>query len=183
MFGYSKISDNELISFLKKGDERAYTEIYNRYFELMFLFAFKKLEDEDLAKDFVQELFLNLWNKREGILEEGKLSSYLYIYLRSRLFDYFAHQKVENKYIEFLKTYQISTYESTDHLIREQELIKYIEKQIQALPKKMRRIFELSRKEHLSHKEIADKLNISENNVSSQIHGALKIFKAKLKSI
>lgn len=145
----------------------------------MFVFAYKKLNDEDLSKDFVQELFINLWNKRATISETGKLSSYLYISIRSRILDYFTHQKVENKYLEFLKNYQLTKYEKTDHLVREKELADYIEKQIQSLPKKMRQVFELSRKENLSHTEIAERLDITENNVSQHLSNALKIFRIK----
>ncbi|KLT67110.1 RNA polymerase sigma factor [Pedobacter sp. BMA] len=178
-----KILDSELLIQLKNGNHSAYTEIYDRYFYLMFTFAYKKLRDEELAKDFVQELFITLWNKRESLSERGKLSSYLYISIRSRILDHFAHQKVESKYLDFLKSYQIKTNEQTDHLIREKELGKYIDKEIQRLPRKMRQVFELSRKENLSHTEIAKRLEITENNVSQHLSNALKIFRIKLGNI
>lgn len=177
------ILDSELLIQLKNGSHSAYTDIYNRYFHLMYIFAYKKLRDEELAKDFVQELFINLWNKRESLAETGKLSSYLYISIRSRILDYFAHQKVQIKYLDFLKNYQITANEKTDHIIREKEMANYIEKQIQALPKKMRQIFELSRKEYLTHKEIAERLETSEHNISKQIANALKIFRTKFTGI
>lgn len=175
--------DSELVIHLKNGNHSAYSEIYNRYFFLMFIFAFKKLQDEELSKDFVQEMFINLWSKRGSISEKGKLSSYLYISMRSRILDYFAHQKVQHKYIDFLKTYQSTADEKTDYLIREKELSIYINKQIQSLPPKMRHIFELSRKENLSNQEIAQKLKISESNVSSQIANTLKILRTKFGNI
>ena len=183
MSAYQTLSDTELLIQLKNGNHSAYTEIYNRYFYLMLTFAYKKLRDEELAKDFVQELFINLWNKRESLSESGKLSSYLYISIRSRILDYFAHQKVKTKYLDFLKNYQITTNEQTDHLIREKELSKYIEKEIQGLPRKMRQVFELSRKENLNHTEIAERLEITENNVSQHLSNALKIFRIKLGNI
>jgi len=183
MFSYKPLSDTELLIQLKNGSHSAYTEIYNRYFNLMFIFAYKKIRDEDLSKDFVQELFINLWNKRETLSENGKLSSYLYISIRSKILDYFAHQKVQTKYLDFLKNYQITTNEQTDHSLREKELGKYIDMEIQALPKKMRKVFELSRKENLSHTEIAQKLQITENNVSQHLSNALKIFRVKLGNI
>lgn len=176
---YHNSSDTSLLLHLKSGSHSAYTEIYNRYFYLMFVFAYKKLSDEDLAKDFVQELFIKLWSKRETLSETGKLSSYLYISIRSRILDYFTHQKVENKYLHFLKDYQLTKYEKTDHLVREKELADYIDKQIQSLPKKMRQVFKLSRKENLSHTEIAERLDITENNVSQHLSNALNIFRIK----
>jgi RNA polymerase sigma-70 factor (family 1) len=182
MADYKVHTDTKLLIELKSGNHLAYTEIYDRYYYLIFIFAYKKLRDEELTKDFVQDLFIKLWDKRDTLSENGKLSSYLYISIRSRIFDYFAHQKVQHKYLDFLKSYQLSAYEKTDHLIREKELSHYIEKQIQALPKKMRLIFELSRKEHLTHKEIAERLETSEHNISKQIVNALKIFRTKFTS-
>ncbi|RZJ65191.1 MAG: RNA polymerase sigma-70 factor [Flavobacterium sp.] len=179
MIVHKKISDQELLIRLKNGSHSGYTEIYNRYFSLMYAFAYRKLKDEDLAKDFFQELFVSLWNKRETLSETGKLSSYLCISIRSRILDYFTRQKVENKYIDFLKNYQLTKYEKTDHLLREKELADYIDKQIQSLPKKMRQVFELSRKENLGHTEIAEQLDITENNVSQHLSNALKIFRIK----
>jgi len=59
-------------------------------------------------------------------------------------------------------------------------LADLIEKEIQALPSKMRQIFELSRKQYLSYKEIAEQLEISEHTVKSQVSNALRILKLKL---
>ena len=184
MSGYQTFTDSELVTLLREGDRIAYTQIYHRYFYLMFSFAFKKLRDKDLAKDFVQDLFTNLWFKREMILEDGNLSQFLYISLRSKMLNYFAHQNVEAKYIETLKGSILDLKTSfADSRIRERQLAEYIEKQIQNLPEKMKRIFTLSRKEHLSNKEISDKLKTTESNVSHQISNALKILKGKLTTL
>ena len=181
---YQNLSDNELIAFLKEGNAAAYTEIYDRYFQLMFVFAYKKLRDEELAKDFVQELFEKLWVKRDTILLDGNLAQYLYISLRSRILDYFAHQKVQSKYVDFLAGFVGGeVVEATDYLVREKQLAAYIEMQIARLPLKMREVFELSRKEHLSNREIAAQLGTSESSVSQHISGAVKILKSKLSSI
>lgn len=180
MAHYHLNSDQELIILLKAGNTIAYTEIYDRYFQLMFIFAYRKLNDEELAKDFVQELFTKVWMKKDAISPNGNLAQYLYISLRSRIFDYFAHQKVQSKFIDFLGTYAESTTEQTDHLIREKQLTAYIEGQIAKLPAKMRAVFELSRNEHMSNREIADHLNTTESNISQHISSAVKILKTKL---
>lgn len=181
---YQNLSDNELITFLREGDAAAYTEIYDRYFQLMFVFAYKKLRDEELAKDFTQELFVRLWERRSEVNITGKFSVYFYSSMRYKLLDHFAHLNVRNKYVEFLSDFIMhSKSEDADYRIRERQLSDYIERQIAALPPKMRRIFEMSRKEYLSHKEIADRLETSENNVSTQIMNSLRILKGKLKII
>jgi len=181
MVAYSNLSDTNLLQLLKESDHSAYTEIYNRYFYLLYVHAYKKLRNEEQVKDLIQDLFATLWFKREFGLPDSNLAGYLYTAVRNKIFDLFAHQLVESKYIDSLKDY-LDNYSSapTDHLVRENQLKAYIEQSIQALPPKMKRIFEMSRKENLSHKDIAAKLGTSENNVATQITTALRILRTKL---
>lgn len=178
---YSNLSDDKLIQLLTESDHAAYTEIYHRYFYLLYFHAYKKLRDEEQAKDVVQDVFANLWFKRDSDLQMSNLGGYLYTAVRNRIFDLFAREKVKSNYIDSLGDY-LSTHTNppTDHLIRENQLKAYIEKEIQALPPKMRRIFEMSRKEEMSHREIAVKLGTSENNVSTQITNALRVLRTKI---
>jgi len=181
MAGYSTLSDNELIQLLKESDHAAYTEIYHRYFYLLYVHAYKKLQDENQAKDVLQDVFATLWFKRASDFQSGNLAGYLYTAVRNRIFNLFAHEQVKSKYIDSLGDY-LNTNPNipTDHRVRENQLKAYIEKEIQALPPKMKRIFEMSRNEYLSHKEIAEKLGTSENNVATQITSALRILRTKI---
>lgn len=184
MQDYKTLSDPDLVSLLSQGDHAAYTEIYHKYVKLMLNFAYKKLGDEELTKDFVQEVFASLWQKRDTLLATGNLSAYLYISLRSKLLDHFAHQQVIGKYITALQAaIMAGNYENTDHRVRERYMQEYIDKQIMSLPTKMRKVFQLSRQEHLSHKQIADKINTTEDNVSKHITNALKLLKTRLNTL
>lgn len=178
---YSTLSDNELINLLKESDHSAYNEIYHRYFYLTYIHAYKKLRNEEQAKDIVQDIFATLWFKRQHDLPKYNLGGYLFTAVRNKIFNLFTHWQVESNYIASLENY-LSTHASvpTDHLVRENDLKAFIEKEIQALPPKMRQVFEMSRKENLSHKEIAERLDVSENNVSKQVNNALRILRTKL---
>lgn len=181
MQNYQSLSEEELINHLRASDHSAFTEIYRRYSYQLFVHAYKKLQDEDLAKDAIQELFTWLWHKREIVLAEGNLIGFLYTAMRNKIFNFFAHEKVESKYLESLTSFIKANHGlPADSLIREKELEYYIDKEIQALPTKMRVIFELNKKEQLSYKEIAEKFNVTENNVSKQVRRATKILKKRL---
>jgi RNA polymerase sigma-70 factor (family 1) len=181
MADFKTISDNELVCLLKESDHTAYNEIYHRYFYLIFTHAYKKLRNEEQAKDLVQDVFASLWFKREFNLPTSNLAGYLYTAVRNKIFDLFAHQQVQSKYIDSLQSFiDTNTHVPTDHLVRENQLKFYIEKEIQALTPKMRMIFEMSRKGNLSHKEIAETLGTTENNVSTQVTTALRILRTKL---
>ena len=180
MYSYQTYSDHELAFLLKQGDERAFTEIYNRFFGLLLIHAVKRLHDEDEAKDVVQQLFEALWSKRHQINPEENLSAYLYASIRNRILDIFSHQKVAGKYMDSLKGFLQNYSAPTDYRVREKELSLLIEREINALPPKMREIFTLSRKNHKSHKEIAEKLGLSELTVKTQVKNALKILRKRI---
>lgn len=174
------LSDTELLDRLCSGSEKAFIEVYNRYFGILYIHACKILSNEDEAKDAVQDLFSNLWSRRQGLVIKGSLSSYLYTAIRYRVLDILQHKKVESKYTDSLKAFIEAGDNITDHRIREKELSERIEREISALPKKMRTIFELSRKSHYSHREIAHELNITEQTVKTQVNNSLRILRVKL---
>lgn len=180
MAPYRSYSDRELSFLLTQGDEHAFTEIYNRFYGLLFIHASKRLNDDEEAKDVVQQLFESLWIKRSQVQPEGNLSAYLYTAIRNRILDVFSHQEVENKYVDSLQKFIDQDHVLTDYRVRERQMKALIEKEINALPPKMREIFLLSRENHKSHKEIAKKLGISELTVKTQVKKALKILKSRL---
>jgi RNA polymerase sigma-70 factor, ECF subfamily len=173
-------TDGELIALLQAGDQQAFTEIYNRYKGPLILHAYKKLGSFEDAKEIVQELFSHLWSIHAQLPEITNCSAYLYTLTRNRVLNYIAHQQVEARYAASFQQFASEGHDATDLLLRERELQRLIDKEIDALPPKMREVFLLSRKEHLSHKEIAEKLNLSEFTVKNHIKSALKILRLKL---
>ncbi len=179
MTDYNSLSDLVLTDLLKSGDQFAFSEIYERYFGLLYLHAFNKLRDKEEAKDVVQELFAFLWSKHTTIELRTNLSNYLYTSIRNRILNQIAHKQVHERYVLKLPDYFPSS-GLTDHLVREHQLAAIIEKEINALPRKMRMVFEMSRKHNMTHKEIAEQLDISEQSVRSHVKNALKVLRVKL---
>ncbi|HTM97920.1 MAG TPA: RNA polymerase sigma-70 factor [Pedobacter sp.] len=179
MFSYTKLSDQELLALLKRSDRTAFAEVYDRYKVLLHTHAYKKFSDREEVKDIIQDVFTTLWKNRESN-ELSNLPGYLYAAVRNSLINHITRKEVKAKYVTSMQNFSSFGQIVTDHLIREKQLANIIEKEIEALPTKMRIIFELSRKEHLSHKEIAKHLTISEKTVDKQISNALKILKNRL---
>jgi RNA polymerase sigma-70 factor (family 1) len=176
---YTTLTDHDLVAFLKDGDKTAFTEIYNRYKGLLYIHAYNRLRNQQEADDVVHELFASLWTKREELFLKTHLSGYLYQAIRNRVIDVISHKKVESAYMVSLQYFIDHSEAVTDHLVRENELSALIEKEISALPPKMREVFELSRRANLSHKEIAGKLELSEMTVKKHVNNALKILRGK----
>lgn len=168
---YRTYSDLELSALLPT-DDQAFAEVYDRYFGIIYLFLRKMLQDEDLAEDMTQEIFLALYENRtsSGI---RSLRAYLYQSARYALIDYGRRQKSRTNYMIGLKEYVEKGEWSTEETIIQRDLERQIEKEIQNLPEKMRTVFELSRKHYLSNKDIAATLGLSEGTVRQQIHNAI----------
>ncbi|SRR5690554_166307 len=180
MKGYRNFDEKELTHLLKEGNEAAYTEVYNRYKTVLYLHAYRMLQDREEAKDVVQDLFITLWSRRAELNYQAGMASYLYTAVRNRVFDRIARKKVASSYFESLKRFAPRYDYSSDDKLQAKELASLIESEINALPTKMREIFRLSRSEQLSHKEIAEQLVISDKTVKKQVSNALKILRLKL---
>jgi len=180
MLDYGILSDCELVTLLKAGDNQAYAAIYDRYKVLMFRHACNKIYDTDEAQDVLQDVFLSLWNKRADISESENLAGYIYTSIRNKTLKLIAHHKIKTNYVESILHFSETSSVATDHLVRERQFSELIEREIAALPLEMRKIFVLSRKGHLKNKEIAVKLELSEHTVATQIKRALKILRTRL---
>lgn len=177
---YQKYTDQELFDLLQLGDQVAYTSIYDRYVFTLLNHAYNKTRNREEARDIVQEVFTRLWARRQQIQITTNVAGFLYTSVQHIIIDQFVHSKVKDKYFASILSFAAQSHEATDYRTRENQLADIIEKEIAGLPPKMREIFELSRKHHLSHKEIAERLNIAEQTVSKQVSNALKILRIKL---
>ena len=179
---YSNLSDQELTILLKNGDQIAYTAIFERYTEVLLRHAYRLLHNRHEANDVIQDVFLTLWQKRESMEFKTSLSSYLYCSVRNRIFDMLSHEKVVVRYAQSISDFMEEGYCTTDEQIREKELAAIINKEIEALPSKMRKVFILHKKEQLSYKEIAEQLNITDKTAKQQVYNAVKTLRLKIAS-
>jgi RNA polymerase sigma-70 factor (family 1) len=177
---YSSYSDADLTQLLKLGDRIAFTEIYNRYKLVLHNHAWNKTRSTIDTQDAIQEVFSNLWTKRENIQIGSNLSGYLYTSVRNHILNLFTKKQVQDKYINSIQQFSHHKTALTDYRVRESMLRDVIEKEIAELPPRMREVFELSRKQHLSHKEIAVIMGTTEQTVKKQVSNALKHLRTKL---
>lgn len=131
------------------------------------------------AKDIIQELFTNIWVKRAVLEIPNVLAAYLYSAVRNTMLIFIERNQAHHRRIQSIKDFIDQETVMTDHLIREKQLAVLIEKEIEALPTKMRKAFLLSRKENLTYAQIAKELNLSKDTVRSHTKHALKILRLK----
>jgi RNA polymerase sigma-70 factor (ECF subfamily) len=180
--------EKELLKSVSKGDKKGFEILFRTYYVRLCAYAAGFVVQNDLAEDIVTEVFLKLWEKRETLTISESVSSYLFQSVKNACINYLTREKSrkytvsenEVKLIDLKMTYQISDKYPLNDLIG-RELEEKIRMEIEKLPEQCREIFYLSRFEDLSHKEIAEKLGISENTVKVQIYRALIKLRVGLK--
>lgn len=176
---------NQLLLFerIKNGDERSFELLYDLYWEPLYIHALIMLEDEHLAKDVVQELFIQLWNKREKLDVTQNLKSYLYASARNAVISKMRKSKRRSQIEKELERNYTDADLHTLNKLEEKDLINIIDTCIETLPLKMKEVFILSRKEHLTTKEISDRLGTAETTVKKQLSNGLKTIRIALDKI
>ncbi|WP_316817834.1 RNA polymerase sigma-70 factor [Pedobacter nyackensis] len=180
MVDYSNFSDQELTALLRERDQLAFTEVYRRYWHPLYLHAYKMLSDEDQAKDVIQELFIAFWSKNSTMHISTSLKSYLYVMARNRVINYIRKNRINDDFIVMLAEAMPEADERLIKQIDDRNLIALIDEEINLLPPRMKQVFEMSRKDFLTNKEIAALLGTTEETVKKQISNSIKTIKIKL---
>lgn len=180
LHSYKSVPDDKLVDLLRADDHGAYTEVYNRYAAKLYTHLRTKLQDREDAKDVVQEVFTALWNNREGLKPEANIAAYLFAAVRYKVINLVLQRNLHTKYLDASATAFHEESSQPDHRIRERELQERINAEVARLPKKMREVFCLSREHFLSHREIAERMKLSESTVKKQVNNALKVLRMKL---
>jgi RNA polymerase sigma-70 factor (ECF subfamily) len=176
----NRCTDQELLILMLQDDRTAFDEIYFRYWKKLFLYSGKIVRDEDEAEDIVQEVFISLWKRRSELSNIASLSSYLHGAIRFKSLGYIRNNLYKNNYLSSLKSMFEEGVDMVNEYINLGELAGVIDTEISKLPPKMREIFVLSRVEQMSHREIAEHLNISDKTVKKHINRSLNMFRLVL---
>ena len=173
--------DRNAIQQLIAGDESVFTIVYELYSEKVYRLAFRFLKDEKHAEEIVQETFINLWLSREKLNADGNM--WLYLCVISKRLSLNALRQIGKSSILVEKLlHEISELQNTtEEEVIAHDLEHYAEKIVDKLPRQQQLVYKLSRVEGLSHKEIAEQLQISPNTVKNHMVEALKTLKTHLK--
>jgi RNA polymerase sigma-70 factor (family 1) len=168
----------KLIVLLKSSDIHAFDEIYHRFVPKLHGFLLKLYKDQILAEEVTQEVFIKIWENRQGIKTGYTFDGYLYKIARNKIYDLLNQQKRKQQVYGSLKVLESSN-ELEDAILYE-DLNQQVNAVINALPASQKEIFILSRHELLSNEQIAQKLQLSRRTVETQLYRALQKIKKQL---
>jgi RNA polymerase sigma-70 factor (ECF subfamily) len=167
------LSDEELLKLLRDGDEAAFTDLYRRYWDSLYVVASHALGSYQEAEEAVHDVFLRIWKMRDTIVIRETLQQYLAAAIKYEVINRLRKQVRRRQLFNRFEQGPAVSSDPTGEFILEKELIAELESTIRALPEKCQIVFRLSRSQGYSHREIANKLGLSENTVESHMRRAL----------
>lgn len=168
-------SDANLTAAIKASDHHAFKALYYRYFEALFRFLWRQINNEELAKDLVQEVFSRVWKNRAHLDPAQPIKSYLYRIGHNLVID---HRRQTRHSVDSLEAHP--EIEPAYHAEEPFELTDKIEAAITSLPEPVRLVFTMNRFEGVKYAEIAKILNISVKTVEARMSKALASLREKL---
>jgi RNA polymerase sigma-70 factor (ECF subfamily) len=176
---YDTYLDEDLFALLQSGDRKAFDELYNRYWDKLFVVACRRLGNPAEAEEVVQDVMLRLWSRRGEIALKSSLGAYLAVAVKYEVINWLARHRRRQAYQNALEGPEAD--HSTEQLVDFFALQERLSRLVKALPEKRRIVFQLSRDQGLSQKEIAERLRISENTVEAHIRKALQSLRRGLR--
>ena len=171
---------DELITRLKQDDREAFNLLFYMYAEKIFKFSLTFFNDETEAEGIVQEVFLKIWLKRETIDDPNTFNSFIYTIAKNLIFNNLKRNVYRKKYESYRYSHVQNRNNSTENEVIYKETKQRLEKALEALPVKRRRVFLMSRREGLKNREIAEKLGLSIKTVETQMSLTLKYLRGIL---
>lgn len=171
VFEYST-EEQSLFLKMKGGDKAAYRALYDRYYKYLVVTANNILGDSETARDLSQDVFFELWRRREEIEVQSSLKYYLRRSVVNKTLNHIKSRRLDFTEPERLPERPSNSIDAQTQL-EVSDLEQVIYQAIAALPERCRVIFTLCRLENLSHKEIAEQLNISTKTIENQMTRAL----------
>lgn len=177
----SVLSNRELLKLLKKGDLVAFDAIYEKYSRRLYGFVLRYVKNDADAEEIVQDVFLNIWNSRSRIKTESSFESFIFTIAYNCTISILRKKASEKKYLEQLAKNSLID-EAADLIdeIQYNELDSKLRSLLEKLTPRQREIFQLSRYQGLSNKQIAEKLDISTNTVKHHLGAALSFLKSNI---
>ena len=170
-----------LIAQIKAGDKSAFESVFKLYYSSLCAYAFNFISDTDTAEEIVQELFFQIWQKRDALNIQTSFKSYLFRSVHNSCLNAIKHKNIQQKHIEqTLHEQSKNAHEFSDALVVS-ELQAKIRRTIDKLPKERRKIFLMIRYDNLKYAQVAAQLNISVKNVENQMGSALRMMRDELK--
>ena len=174
--------EKNIFDRVKNDDMLAYEVLFRKYYAILCNYSFKIVKDIDIAEEIIQDLFFNIWEKRHELEIESSVKSYLFKSAYNKSILFLRHKSVTEKYERYVRNTELFDEPDASEELSLKELNEVIDKTLEELPERSRKIFSLSRFEGLKYHEIAEKLSLSVKTIEANMGRALKLFRKNIKT-
>lgn len=162
-----------LIALLADDSEYAFQLLFDRYRNRIYQTAIRYLKSPLLAQEVVQDVFLKLWFERRNIRQDLPLEAWLFTIAKNNLLNRLKKIASEWKVLKNITLAGNQQTESTEDKIQESQYNQLLQEALQKLADQQRKVFILSRTEHLTYNQIAERMGISALTVKTHMSRAL----------
>jgi RNA polymerase sigma-70 factor, ECF subfamily len=173
------VTDSDLLTQLRQGDHAAFDAIFRQWYEPVVRSANRILHDPGVAEEIAQDVFLELWRRREQLPDGSSVAGYLVQAARNRALNHLRHLQVQRKSQLFVEALSEPA-EHADADAHARELESAIHGAIAELPPRTREVFLMSRERNLKYAEIAEQLGVTVKAVEANMSRALRQLREKL---
>jgi len=173
---YKSFSDQDLLPFIRKGDEDAYGELYTRYYQPLYRSLRKYLRSDELSEDVAQNVFLKFWEQRAEPVIIREPSSWLFTMAKRQAFDLLRRASVEEAALSVILANYPSISESEPQILAK-DYLNFIERILAQMPDLTAEVFRLCRQQHKSYEEAATLLGISRSTVKKHMIRSMSVLK------
>jgi RNA polymerase sigma-70 factor (ECF subfamily) len=175
-------TDEELIRLIGQDDEQAFRALYDRYWQRLLYFACQKIRgDMAEAENMVQDVFVSLWERRSKLVIKGSPEAYLVVSVKYRVIKWFNRQYTQSLYDDGGVAIDVLD-DSTQEYLAFDELQERLAQVVGTLPEKVQLIYRLNKEEGMSHRQIAEELDMTETAVNVTLVRARKTLRNALGS-
>lgn len=171
--------EKALLAEIAAGGEDAFRKLFDLYKERFYAVVLKMTRSDEIAQDIVQDVFMNIWNKRAGLVNVDNPSSYFFTAVYRRVYHHYRKVALERKLLQEAPTVKESV-NTTDEMVFARESNELISQAISKLPPQQQLVFKLTKQKGLSREDIAQQLKISPNTVKNHLADAIKFIRAFL---
>ena len=166
------------------GDTRAFRQIFDALFSNLTKFSFSFVHSKEAATEIVDELFVQLWVKRDDIMKINDLRVYLYTATKNASLNYISKKakQIEVEPYENLIV-QMTDVVSPEQIMITKEMLQKIKEAVDSLPPRCKLIFKFVREDGLSYSEVAEILGLSIKTIDAQMVIAVSRIRAKLMNV
>lgn len=173
------VLEKTLLLQLQQGSEAAFDRLYHLYSNRIFGNIKKMVQDQDIARELLQDVFVKIWEKRRTIDAQQSFRSYLFTISRNLVYDYFRNESLERKLQAYLSANREEAYSHIEEDLFYDESNALFIRTIEKLPPQRKQVFTLCKIEGRSYEEVSKLLGISQSTISDHLLKANKFIRTQ----